>query len=70
MATTKTGLVHGSTIELESPVPELEGRRVRIVLEAVDEPRISAEEQRALWQAWIARGPQGPVEDGPDTEFP
>lgn len=70
MATTKTGLVHGSTIELESPVPELEGRRVRVVLEAVDEARISAEEQRALWQAWVARGPQGPLEDGPDTEFP
>ncbi len=70
MATTKTGLVHGSTIELEGPVPELEGRRVRVVLEAVDEVRISADEQRALWQAWVARGPQGPIEEGPDTEFP
>lgn len=70
MATTKTGLVHGSTIELEGPVPELEGRRVWVVLEAVDEPRISTDEQRAHWQAWVARGPQGPIEDGPDTEFP
>jgi len=70
MATTKTGRVHGSTIELEGSVPELEGRRVRVVLEAVDEARSSAEEQRALWQAWVARGPQGQIEDGADTEFP
>lgn len=70
MATTKTGFVHGSTIELEGPVPELEGCRVRVLLEAVDEPRISAEEQRAAWQAWVARGPQGPIDDGPDTELP
>jgi hypothetical protein len=70
VATTKTGLVHGNTIELEWPVPELEGRRVRLVLEAVDAPRISADEQRALSQAWVACGPQGPIEDGPDTELP
>lgn len=70
MATSKTGLVHGTTIELESAVPELEGKRVRVVLEAVDEPRLSTEQQRELWQAWAAHGPQGPIEDGPDTEFP
>jgi hypothetical protein len=40
------------------------------VLEAVDERRPSADEQRAVWQAWVAGGPQGPIEDGPDTEFP
>lgn len=70
MATSKTGLVHGTTIELESAVPELEGKRVRVVLEAVDEPRISTERQRELWQAWAEHGPQGPIEDGPDTELP
>ena len=67
MATSKTGLVHGTTIELES---ELEGKRVRVTLEAVDEPRISTAQQRELWQAWAAQGPQGPIEDGPDTELP
>jgi hypothetical protein len=41
---------------------------VRVVLEAVDELRVSAEQQHALWQAWFARGPQGPIED--DTELP
>ena len=64
MATSKTGLVHGTTIELESAVPEQEGKRVLVVLEAVDELRISTEQQRELWQAWAERGPQGPIEDG------
>jgi hypothetical protein len=70
MATSKTGLVRGRTIELESAVPEMEGQRVRVVLEPVDEPRLSNEQQRELWQAWIERGPQGPIEDGPDTDVP
>jgi len=70
MATLKTGLVHGTTIELESAVPEMEGKRVRVVLEILDEPRISPEHQRELWQAWADRGPQGPIEDGPDTDVP
>ncbi len=70
MATWKTGLVRGRTIELESTVPEMDGQRVRVVLEPVEEPRLSNEQQRALWQAWIERGPQGPIEDGPDTDIP
>ena len=70
MATSKTGLVHGTTIELESAVPEMEGMRVRVVLEAVDEQQISTARQRELWKAWAERGPQGPIEDGPDTELP
>jgi hypothetical protein len=70
MATSKTGHLHGTTIELESAVPELDGKRVRVVLEAVDEPRLSTAQQRELWQAWAERGPQGPIEDGPDTELP
>ena len=70
MATSKTGIVRGRTIELESAVPEMEGQRVRVVLEPVEEPRLSSEPQRELWQAWIERGPQGPIEDGPDTDIP
>ena len=70
MVTSKTGLVRGRTIELESAVPEMEGQRVRVVLEPVEEPRLSGEQQRELWQAWIEHGPQGPIEDGPDTEIP
>jgi len=63
MATTKTGTVHGKTIELESTVPELDGKRVRVVLEAVDEQRLTTEQQSELWKAWVARGPQGPIDD-------
>lgn len=70
MATTKTGTVHGKTIELESTVPELDGKRVRVVLEAVDEQRLTTEQQGDLWKAWVARGPQGPIDDGADTELP
>jgi hypothetical protein len=68
MATSKTGLVRGRTIELESAVPEMEGQRVRVVLEPVEEPRLSSEQQRELWQAWIEHSPQGPIED--DTDVP
>ena len=70
MTTSKTGLVHGTTIELDSAVPELEGKRVRVVLEVVDEPRLSTQQQQELWRAWAERGPQGPIEDGPDTDVP
>jgi hypothetical protein len=70
VATLTTGLVHGATIELDSAVPEMEGKRVHVIVEALDEARISAAQQRELWQAWAERGPQGPIEDGPDTEVP
>jgi len=70
MTTSKTGLVHGTTIELDSAVPEMEGKRVRVVLEVVDEPPLSAQQQRELWQTWAEQGPQGPIEDGPDTDVP
>lgn len=34
---TVQGTLHGSTIELDAPVPVLEGRRVRLVLEPASE---------------------------------
>ena len=63
MMTTKTGLLRGATIELESGVPEMDGQRVRVVLEPVEEQRLSAQQQREFWQAWVERGPEGPIED-------
>ncbi len=66
----RTGTVHGKTIELESTVPELDGKRVRVVLEAVDEQRLTKEQQSELWKAWVARGPHGPIDDDADTELP
>lgn len=70
MVTSKKGVVRGRTIELDSTVPEMDGQRVRVVLEPVEEPRLSNEQQHELWQAWIERGAQGPIEDGPDTDVP
>jgi hypothetical protein len=43
---------------------------VRAVLDAVDEQRLTTDQQSELWKAWAARGPQGPIDDGPDTELP
>ena len=63
MMTTKTGLLRGATIELESAVPEMDGQRVRVVLEPVEEQRLSAQQQREFWRAWVERGPEGPIED-------
>jgi len=68
--TLKTGLLRGKTIELESAVPEMDGKRVRVVLEPVEEQRLSVQQQREFWRTWIERGPQGPIEDGPDTDIP
>ncbi|HEY4180568.1 MAG TPA: hypothetical protein VGM90_27175 [Kofleriaceae bacterium] len=62
--------MHGKTIELEDAVPELDGKRVRVVVEPVDEQRLGIEQQAELWKAWIARGPQGPIDEGADTELP
>jgi hypothetical protein len=70
MSTSGTGLLKGKTIELEDPIPELEGKRVRVVLEPLEEPRLSAAEQRELWDQWVELGPQGPIDDAGDTQFP
>lgn len=70
MTTTTTGLLRGATIELESAVPEMDGQRVRVVLEPVEEQRLSTQQQRELWRVWLERGPEGPIEDGIDTDIP
>jgi len=59
-----TGVVHGSTVTLDEPVPPLEGQRVRVRLEPLqsDEPELSAEEQRRSLREWATRGPQGPLD--------
>jgi hypothetical protein len=66
--TSQTGLLRGTTIELETTVPEMDGKRVHVLLEPVDEQQVSARHQAELWQAWVDRGPDGPIEDATDTE--
>jgi hypothetical protein len=62
---TALGTVHGKTIELDDPVPELDGQRVRLVVEGAgdEEAPLTAESQTALWREWVERGPQGPIDD-------
>lgn len=71
MTRVATGRVHGNTITLDEPVPPLEGMRVRVVLETVEESEIdlSAEERSRLWSAWRETGPQGPIESEGDDRF-
>jgi hypothetical protein len=65
------GVLHGTTITLDSPVPPLEGKRVRVLLAlADDEEKLSAAQQADAWNRWIANGPQGPLEEDQDPEFP
>ena len=67
-----TGWVHGNTITLESSVPPLEGKRVLVRVEPVEdsEATLTADVQARLWRAWAERGPQGSIEDEGEPEIP
>jgi len=61
------GTVHGMQVVLEDPVPSLEGKRVRVRLDVLDEERVlSPAEQMEAWRGWVDSGPQGPLEDESD----
>lgn len=62
---TALGTLRGKTIELDDPVLELDGQRVRLVVEGAgdDEAALSVETQTGLWRDWVERGPQGPIDD-------
>jgi nitrogen fixation protein FixH len=51
------GTVHGTSILLERPLPELEGKRVRVRVELVEDEefQVSAEEHQQAWAAWVTR---------------
>lgn len=71
VATPVTGLVRGKTVTLDSAVPDLEGQRVRVTLEPVEEvDALPPQAQDSLWKEWVERGPQGPIEPDADVEFP
>jgi len=66
-----TGVLRGNTITLDAPVPPLEGRRVRVIIAPEDvEVSLSNKEQAHLWDEWSRQGPQGPLEDEGEPEFP
>jgi hypothetical protein len=70
MAAAVAGVVHGNVIELDEPVPGLEGRRVRVVVEPVEDATHDRTEERRAWDAWAQRGPQGPIEDDSEPDLP
>lgn len=72
MTAAREGILHGQTIELDQAVPPLEGRRVRVLIEPLEEGEIvlTPEAQGHLWQVWVEKGPQGPIEDDDDLELP
>ena len=67
-----TGRVHGTTIDLDvAPTQPFEGKRVRVVLELVDEDvRLGPHEQARAWSAWLASERDGPIADDGEPEFP
>jgi len=61
------GIVHGKQIELEAPVPDLDGKRVRVRLDLLEnEKPLAPAEQAEVWRQWVEEGPQGPLEDDAD----
>lgn len=72
MTASLTGMVKGNVITLDEEFPPLEGQRVRVRLEPLADTdiRLSETEQSQLWQEWVEQGPQGPIEDEGESEFP
>lgn len=70
MAAPLKGLVQGKTVVLDEAVPPLDGQRVLVVLEAVAEPALTQAQNQEVWRQWLTSGPQGPIEDEGEPEFP
>jgi hypothetical protein len=69
LMTTLTGVVTGQTIALDERVPELEGKRVRVLLEPADESGLAGD-QAVVWREWAEHGPHGPIDDDGEADFP
>jgi hypothetical protein len=66
-----TGVLHGNTITLDAPVPPLEGQRVRVLIALADDDiPLGPEQQAEAWLQWVTGGPQGPIDDDGEPEFP
>jgi hypothetical protein len=68
MSAALTGRVHGRVIELDAPLPDLEGQRVRVMVEPVGEPDKAA--LRRAWDAWVHEAEDGPLVDDGEPELP
>jgi hypothetical protein len=63
-------LCEANTVVLDESVPPLDGMRVLVVLELADEEQLSLQQNLDAWSAWVATGPQGPIEDDDEPAFP
>jgi hypothetical protein len=63
MGTLLTGTVRGTTLEFDQAVEHLDGQWVLVVLEPLVESAMLAAETAEAWQAWVERGPDGPIDD-------
>jgi hypothetical protein len=70
MVASLKGMVQGKTVVLDEAVPPLEGKRVLVVLELVEEPAPTHEQNLETWRQWVASGPQGPIQDDGEPAFP
>jgi hypothetical protein len=69
--TSRQGTVRGKTITLDDTVPPLEGKRVLVLIEPLEESgALDPATHARLWEVWAASGPQGPIEDDGEAEFP
>jgi hypothetical protein len=65
------GLLKGKTIELDEPMPPLDGKRVVVTIEADESGEVlSTEGARTAWDAWAASANQGPLQVDDDADFP
>ena len=61
------GIVNGKQVVLEDAGPGLDGKRVRVRLDVLDDERIlSPTDQIDAWRDWVESGPHGPIEDDRD----
>jgi hypothetical protein len=66
-----TGVLRGNTITLDTPVPALDGQRVRVIIARADlEVALPTDEQARVWDDWLRQGSQGPLDDEGEQEFP
>ena len=70
MGSAVKGRVDGKTIILDEDMPPLDGQRVLVVIERIEEPESDEFQKLAAWNSWIASGPQGPIEDDDEPAFP
>ncbi len=64
---------HRLTVEVPASVRSGPAKMILLVPEKEPSPyqiELSSKEQEKLWQEWVDHGPQGPIEDEGDPEFP